>query len=187
MTYYVDDTNQHAPRAELIATHDRLSALLDRVAAGDTAAMATLYDETSPLIFGLLTRMLGAGTRAEETLVEVYSCVWRKAASYRPADASPIAWLVTNARRCASRKDLSERPDTRPREASKLPTRNDTDRANEALRGLASKHREALQLSYFSDLRQVESAFDLSTRQARTLVSGALRSYAEVLGKLGNS
>ncbi len=187
MAYYVEGTNLSAAHcAEPGASHDRLSALLARVAAGEGAGMAALYDETSPLIFGLLTRMLGAGTLAEETLVEVYSCVARNAASYNPANGSPITWLVTTARECALRKELPDHPHASTPEASKAPTHDETAPAPEVLGGLAPKQREALQLAYFYGLRQTESAFNLSTEQARSLVTGALRSYAEVLETLGS-
>lgn len=181
MYYKGDGTNLHAPGAELGATHERLSALLAKVAAGDGAGMAALYDETSPFIYGLLTRMLGAGTVAEETLVEVYSRVWRKAASYSPAGGSPIAWLVTTARECALRKNFPDDAGRKPPEASKLPAHDKAARAREALGALCSKQKEALQLSYFNGLSQVEATFGLSTKESRSLVADALKSYAEML------
>lgn len=186
ISFYGNGTNLSAPCAEPAATHDRLSALLARVAAGDRAGMAALYDETSPFIFGLLTRILGTGTRAEEALIDVYSRVWREAASYSPEGSSPIAWLVKTARECVSSKNLPAQRDGRPRESSKLHTHNEAAPAREALGGLASKQVEALQLSYFHGLRRVESAFGLTPEEARSLVSGALKGYAEMLGRLGN-
>jgi RNA polymerase sigma-70 factor (ECF subfamily) len=190
---YGDGADPYAHGAGACAARDRLAVLLARVAAGDGEGMAALYDETSPTIYGLLTHMLGAGATAEETLVEVYSRVWRRAASYRPGGVSPIAWLVSTARQCAlgkMRPDAVEGPSP---ELSKLsegaiknsggaetqPAYSEAERAREALRGLAPREREALRLSYFSGLRKVEAAFGLSNEEAKALVRDALEGYAE--------
>lgn len=177
--------------AETCAPRERLSALLAGVAAGDGAALAALYDETSPFIFGLLTRMLGAGAAAEKTLVEVYSCVWREAASYRSGVVSPLAWLVSKARGCALRKDRPRAAVGRPREASKqfgaasaggaekVPAPVESARAREALSGLGPEQRKALQLSYFYGPGRVEAALGLTTEEAKSLISDAVRTYSK--------
>lgn len=186
------DTSAHGPAQG--EPHQRLSAMLARVAAGDEAGMAALYDETSPTIYGLLTHMLGAGSAAEEALVEVYSCVWRQAASYRAGSVSPAAWLISTARECALRKTGTVAAADPPREASEQfgtastgaggaessPSNAAGRRARAALRALGAEQREALRLSYFSGLRQVEAAFGLSTAEARSLVRDALKGYAKI-------
>jgi RNA polymerase sigma-70 factor, ECF subfamily len=192
---YGDGPDLSARGAETDSRCDRLSVLLAGVAAGDGASLAALYDETSPFIFGLLTRMLGAGAAAEETLVEIYSCVWREAVSYRSGGVSPLAWLVTKARACALRKGSSRRAVGLPREASKrseaaaassggaekVPPLFESARAREALGGLDPKQRKALQLSYFYGPERVEAALGLTTEEAKSLISGAVRSYSENL------
>jgi RNA polymerase sigma-70 factor (ECF subfamily) len=190
------DLSDRSPETD--SRPERLSVLLAGVAAGDRAAMAAFYDKTSALIFGLLTRMLGAGAAAEETLVEVYSCVWREAASYRSGGVSPVSWLVSTARECALRKGRPRPAGGRPREASKrfeamnasaggaekIPSPVESARACEALGGLDPKQRSALQLSYFSGFsgpERVEAALGLTKAEARSLISGAVRSYSEIL------
>ena len=176
------------------ASHERLADLLAGVAAGDRAALASLYDETSPVIFGLLRHVLGAGAEAEETLVEVYSCVWRKAADYRPGKASAMAWLVASALECLKgrrRPDAAEdAPAAEPlrtageaaEAARRLPAYIDAEaaRAREAFGRLDPKQRDALQLSYFHGPARIEAALGLSAVEARALVSNGLRSYAEM-------
>lgn len=172
------------------ASRERLSGLLAGVAAGDRAALEALYDETSPVIFGLLRHVLGAGGAAEEALVELYSRVWREAATYRPGRASALAWLVSAALECAAGRGRSDAADVAPvgeasrpsGETATLPAYIDAEaaRAREAFRRLDPKQREALQLSYFHGPRRIESALGLSTRGARVLVSSGLRSYAEM-------
>jgi RNA polymerase sigma-70 factor (ECF subfamily) len=44
---------------------------------------------------------LGSGPAAEDALQEAYVRIWRNAASFDPAIASPIAWMTTIARHAA--------------------------------------------------------------------------------------
>lgn len=74
------------------------SALLQRCASGDSAALRTLYDQSAPQLFSVLLRILHRRDLAEEALQEVFMSVWRKASSYRPARGSPMAWMTSIAR-----------------------------------------------------------------------------------------
>src|SRR6267154_5307936 len=80
------------------ASRSQLAAALVRVAAGDRAALQTVYQDTSAKLFGVCLRILNDKSEAEDVLQEVYLTVWRKAASFDPARASPITWLVAIAR-----------------------------------------------------------------------------------------
>ncbi len=75
-----------------------LVAALARVAGGDRAALQIVYRDTSAKLFGVCLRILNDRSEAEDVLQEVYLTVWRKAASFDPARASPITWLVAIAR-----------------------------------------------------------------------------------------
>ncbi len=72
-------------------------ALIRRIAGGDKTALALLYDKTSRLLSGLTFRILGDRAPAEETLLEVYTLIWRQASSYDPK-LPPLEWLTTIAR-----------------------------------------------------------------------------------------
>ena len=76
----------------------QLAAAINRVAAGDQAALRLVYAETSAKLFGVCLRILGERSEAEDVLQEVYLTVWRKAASFDESVASPITWLVAIAR-----------------------------------------------------------------------------------------
>jgi RNA polymerase sigma-70 factor (ECF subfamily) len=77
---------------------NQLVAALARVAGGDRAALQIVYRDTSAKLFGVCLRILNDKSEAEDVLQEVYLTVWRKAASFDPARASPITWLVAIAR-----------------------------------------------------------------------------------------
>src|SRR5260221_5556481 len=76
----------------------QLVAALARVAGGDRAALQIVYQDTSAKLFGVCLRILNDRSEAEDVLQEVYLTVWRKAASFDPARASPITWLVAISR-----------------------------------------------------------------------------------------
>jgi RNA polymerase sigma factor (sigma-70 family) len=82
----------------LEASRSQLAAALARVAAGDRTALRMVYQDTSAKLFGVLLRILNDRGEAEDVLQDVYVTVWRKAASFDAAKASPITWLVTIAR-----------------------------------------------------------------------------------------
>src|SRR5215468_5099264 len=76
----------------------QLVAALARVAGGDRAALQLVYQDTSAKLCGVVVRILNDKGEAEDVLQEVYLTVWRKAATFDPARASPITWLVAIAR-----------------------------------------------------------------------------------------
>ena len=75
-----------------------LTGLLARVAGGDRAAFASLYQATSLKLFGIVLRILGREALAEEILQEVYVKIWQRASDFDPKKASPITWMATIAR-----------------------------------------------------------------------------------------
>src|SRR6201999_2435549 len=80
------------------ANRSQLAAALARVAAGDRAALRIVYQDTSAKLFGVCLRILNDRSEAEDVLQDVYVTVWRKAATFDAARASPITWLVAIAR-----------------------------------------------------------------------------------------
>ena len=82
----------------------QLAAALQRVAAGDRAALRLVYQDTSAKLFGVCLRILRDRREAEDVLQDVYITVWRRAATFDASRASPITWLVAVARnRCIDR------------------------------------------------------------------------------------
>ena len=76
----------------------QLNAAMAKLAAGDRAALETIYQATSAKLFGICLRILGDRNEAEDALQDVYVNLWRSADRYDPERASPISWLATFAR-----------------------------------------------------------------------------------------
>ena len=73
----------------------RLDAeLLVRVAAGDEAAFARLYDRFAPGLYSLILKMVRDETEAEDVLQEGFTHLWRRATTYDPARSSAFTWAV---------------------------------------------------------------------------------------------
>ncbi|HEX2055825.1 MAG TPA: sigma-70 family RNA polymerase sigma factor [Nitrospiraceae bacterium] len=152
--------------------------LIARTAQGDQAALALLYDRTSPWIFGMVMRILGSREAAEEVTLEVYVQVWRQAALYDRQRGSPAGWLTTLARTRAIdrfRADYLEKGRQTPLEsAAELPSsehdpeedsvgREHRRMVQSALAALPPEQREAIALAYFWGLSQSEIAERLQT------------------------
>ncbi len=87
---------------QLRARDQDYAALIERIADGDQSALATFHNMTSGLISGLLLRVLGNSSVAEEALKDVYQQVQRQAVTYDHRQDTPLTWLITIAHRRAS-------------------------------------------------------------------------------------
>lgn len=76
----------------------RLTAAIVRLGAGDKAALDEIYRATSAKLFGICLRILGDRKEAEDALQDVYLSLYRGAARFDPARASPISWVAVFAR-----------------------------------------------------------------------------------------
>jgi RNA polymerase sigma-70 factor, ECF subfamily len=153
-----------------------LIGLVRQIASGDQSALATLYDSTNRLIFGLILRVLGDAGTAEEVLLDVYSQVWRQAATYDTDRGAPLAWLTTIARSRAIDRLRSGWQDQRRKEPLEVvgdapdgaASPEDMTVAAErqqfvrqALAQLAPEQREVIELAYYSGLSHSEIAAKL--------------------------
>ena len=87
-----------------------LEGLLVRCAAGEAAALETLYARVAPLLLALLVRMLKRRDLAEDVLQDVFVKVWREARQFDRLRGRPLAWLVSIARYRAIDLQRSRRP-----------------------------------------------------------------------------
>jgi len=75
-----------------------LRELIAQVGRGNAAALEALYDQTSPILYGLLIRILKHPDRAQDALQECYLRVWRRAETYAAEKGDPLGWLIGIAR-----------------------------------------------------------------------------------------
>lgn len=142
-----------------------LSALLAKAADGDEASFRIFYDRTSAKLFGIILRILIERGEAEDVLQEVYVTVWRKAAEFDAARASPVTWAATIARNRAIDRlrargsrpaaPLDEAMDVRddsPGADVLIDTASDAARVQTALAQLEPRHAAAIRSCYFEGI-----------------------------------
>jgi RNA polymerase sigma-70 factor (ECF subfamily) len=162
-----------------------LDALLRRVARGDGAAFATVYDLTKTRVYGLVMRVLRDSGYSEETTQEVYLEVWRTASEYDSTKGSALAWLLTMAHRRAIDRVRAEQAGTRRESrygAATVEPAGDVvadvaiavderRRVTQCLEGLTEAQRECIELAYYDGLTYAEVsrrlAANLSTIKSR--------------------
>ena len=164
------------PKGSIASSHSDLNSLIIRVAAGDQLAMATLYQTSSRVVYGLLLRILNEHGLAEEVLLDVYMQVWRQAGSYDQGRGSPMAWILTIARSRAIDRLRSGRQELLLRESFEAIEENATSeidveeaaaiaevqgKIREALETLPAEQREVIELAYYGGLSHSEIALQL--------------------------
>ncbi len=159
------------------ARDQELISFVQRIAKGEQSALAALYDSTNRLVYGLILRVLGDSSTAEEVLLDVYTQVWRQAASYDTGRGTPLAWLTTIARSRAIDRLRSGWQEQQRKEPLDLLTDRETGAANpeemtvaserqrfvrSALASLSPEQREVIELAYYSGLSHSEIAAKLN-------------------------
>jgi RNA polymerase sigma-70 factor (ECF subfamily) len=151
---------------------DRIGELLQRVAGGDQAAFARVYDLLSPRVFGLILRVLVNRAQSEEVLQEVFLEVWQSASRFAPNRGQGRSWVLTIAHRRAvdrvrasqSSADRDVRAGYRDlgvahdEVAEQVELRIEGERVATALSALPDPQKEALTLAYYGGYSQSEIA-----------------------------
>ena len=149
-------------------------ATIRRIAEGDQGALGDLYEATSPLVLGLIRRIVGDPQTAEEITLDVYTQVWRSAGTYAKEKGTPMTWLLMLARsraidhlrsRARRAKDLElpieaaldySHADPNPEAVAISGSRRQI--IHEVLEDLAPEQLKVLQLAFFDGLSHVEIA-----------------------------
>ena len=158
-----------------------LSRLLGRAGLGDRAAFATLYEQTSSHLLGVVLRIQRDRAQAEDILQEVYVNVWRAAQSFDAAQSQPLTWLSSIARNRAI--DSLRRTQTQPKFRSTISSTT-LDEETDVYDTVASDAPGPLDLlSRASDARALSSCMQTLSAQQRQSVALAFfdgLSHAEV-------
>ena len=151
--------------------------LIRRVAQGDAAAFATLYDRFSPILYGMALRMMNDAGEAEDVLQDGFIYIWRRASAFDPSRSSLFAWLAMIVRNKAIDKlrvrqrgeRLHERVSNFPelfsdrdeRSALEPLLRESRARLQSALSEVSAEQRQVLELSFLSGLTHEQIAAQL--------------------------
>jgi RNA polymerase sigma-70 factor (ECF subfamily) len=187
------------------ATLDLDRVTVDRMARGDSSALADLYDRHARAIYSLALRMLADAAEAEDLVQDVFTQAWRQATRYDPLRAPVAGWLMIIARaraldRLRRRKSRivaveldPAMPHPRDPEISQemlAISSEEADRVRGALGELPENQRTAIELAYYEGLSQSDIAERLQqpvgTIKTR-IRSGLLKLREAMTGERGPS
>lgn len=153
--------------------------LIQRIANGDQAAFAVLYDRLAPILYSMALRMMNDAIEAEDVLQDGFVYIWQRANTFDASRGSPISWAITIVRHKAIDRlrvrlrgeRLRERASASPELASDKDDQSALEpflrerraQVKSALTKLPEEQREALQLAFFSGLTHQQIAAKIAT------------------------
>jgi RNA polymerase sigma-70 factor, ECF subfamily len=179
--------------------------LLRRIAGGDTAAVAELYDRYAGILFALALRIVRDRAEAEDVIHDAFVAVGERAAQYVPERGAVGAWIVTLVRNLSI--DRTRRRDRRgaiardviahdpQAKAAATPAdpeallvdATERERVRQALAQLPEVQRATLEVAFYEGLTYAEIAeregVPLGTIKSRA--ARALAALREALGREG--
>ncbi len=183
------EPSRSAPRRRMSAIDsapppdDRAAAdaqLLQRMARGDKAALAELYDRFSRPLYATALRIVNDPAEAQDIVHDAFLALWEKATRFETERGTAFAWAVTlvrnraidrvRARRrrgellaTAAPADLGYHEDAAGPATDDSATLSDQARVvRAAVAALPREQQRALELAFFSGLTQQEIAAKLS-------------------------
>lgn len=171
--------------------------LLMRVARGDEAAFATLYDALSSAVYGLARRVVRNPARAEEVSQEVFVQVWQTAARFDPNRGRAKTWVLTLAHRRAvdavrhdqaagdreKAYDWSSGPD-HDQVVDEVTVKLEHEQVRRCLDSLTDLQRESVNLAYYQGYTYAEVAtvLDANPATVKTRMRDGLVRLRDCLG-----
>ena len=144
------------------------SLLLVQIARKDQTALAKLYDRYGRPSYALAYKILGSVEEAEEVVLDVFSQIWQKAATYDPSRSRADTWLfmltrsrsldrlrvlqrtVRAAQACMEEAKISTSDIAEPMEDAMIEERSEQVKA--ALETLPPEQRITIELAYYQGL-----------------------------------
>ena len=142
-------------------------ALVLAVRSGDQAAMGSLYDRYSSVVYAVALRVLGDTGAAEDVLQEVFLQLWRNPSAFDAGRGNLGPWLAVIARNRAIDWLRKRRPETdfedvvvsvTPDMASEAEKARVMSKVRNALGEMPPPQRKALEMAYFEGLTHTEIA-----------------------------
>lgn len=176
---------------------DATGLLLRRAGRGDQAAFGELYDALSPLVHGVVLKVVRDPAQAQEVAQEVFVELWRLAARFDGTKGSAQSWAATLAHRRAIDRVRSEQA-TRNRQdrdanlavrehdvvAAEVESSLDQARVRRALTQLSDVQREAVELAYFGGhtYREVAVLLEVAEGTVKSRIRDGLIRLRDELG-----
>ncbi|WP_436771010.1 sigma-70 family RNA polymerase sigma factor [Yinghuangia sp. YIM S09857] len=175
-----------------------LETLLGRVALGDTAAFEEVYARVSPVVLGVVLRVMRDPAQSEEVAQEVLVEIWRTASRFDRERGSANAWVCTMAHRravdrvrsaqsAADREDRVGRREGTPAYdavAEEVEARLEREQVRRCLASLTELQRESITLAYYGGYtyREVADLLGVPLGTVKTRLRDGLIRLRDCLG-----
>jgi RNA polymerase sigma-70 factor (ECF subfamily) len=174
--------------------------LLGRIGQGDEDAMAAFYREHGRVVLAQVLLVTGDRVLAEEIVQDSMLAVWRGAGAFR-GESSARSWVIAIARRQTRDRlrgrrlrvvddaFLAEQPSPGPGPEVLALDRADLAEVMDAIRELASPHREVLGLVFGSGLSlpEVAGVLDIPVGTVKSRLTAARTALSRILDEKGHS
>ncbi|MCG3126650.1 MAG: ECF RNA polymerase sigma factor SigK [Phycisphaerae bacterium] len=142
-----------------------------RIADGDRDAFRLLYDRHAARLHGLLLRLVGCRSAAEDVLQEAFWQIWSQASRFDASRGTAIVWIVLLARSRAHDYRRRQRrqpppPVSQPgasEPGSEVVAREWAGLVSAALAQLPEEQRSAIRLAFYDGMSHSEIADEQST------------------------
>ena len=168
----------------MIGTEPVAKAILERVAAGDSAAVNECLSTYGGLVWSLARRMCGNPTDAEDAVQEIFIDVWRNAARFSPDVGSEATFVAMIARRRLIDRHrkrargpntthiIDDMPLTAPEGEDRVERKDEVERVRTFLRALRPQERRVLELATYHGLSHTQIA------EATKMPLGTVKTHA---------
>jgi RNA polymerase sigma-70 factor (ECF subfamily) len=171
------------PRSGVERLGGDADAVVHRFVAGELAALADVYQQTSPLVYTAALRALTNQRDAETVTRQVYLHAWRGRGAYDPSRRTLRDWLVAITRDVVAatiaERSHEPRPEQPPDQAelvekapAEIMARRIVDAVvvSDGLTRLEPAHRKVVELSFFDGLThtQVADALGISVGSVKS-------------------
>lgn len=175
----------------MLAGQPEEAILLRRMAGGDDAAFAAIYDRFSGIVYGVALRVLKEPAGAEDVVQDVFLQLWRNPQTFDPARGALAPWLAVVARNRSLDRIRKRRTETEWDGAAGLASgaslgdlaerRLLMQRIHAVLEHVPLEQRNALELAFFDGMTQSEIAE--KTGAPLGTVKGRLRAAVNAITK----
>jgi len=177
-----------APPRTLRGVDEDDAGLWDRVRQGDELALAALFDRHETRLFRHASRLLTHREDAKDAVTVAFFELWRKRASVRLVDGSPLPWLLTTVAHSARNLERSSRRyrallDRAPVAEPVSTSSSDESGVLSALKRLPEREQAVVVLSVLEGYAEREIAQALGI-PAGTVKSRLARAKAKLRGEL---
>lgn len=179
-----------------MSERDPDAELVEQISRQDPAAVRTLVARKLPRLLSLAMRMLGDRMEAEDVAQEVFVRIWKQASRWREGEARFDTWVHRVAlnlcydrlrgRREDPHDEMPDEADPAALPEARLEARAQDECVREALAALPVRQREALVLTYYQEMSNIDAAalMDITVDALESLLARARRNLrAQLAGK----